>query len=175
MFRWNDEIVEQLKSLWGTGLSATEIAEQIGAPSKNAVCGKVHRLRLGVAKTTVEHKQSLRRRRKRRDALKKAAEQRAREVPAEPVAEAAQGADVARVSFHDLEAHHCRWPVGDPKEAGFGFCGAAPALGQPYCRHHVERGTQEPMGRFSDRAMRPPREYVRRVSLTRRRALHLVE
>jgi GcrA cell cycle regulator len=31
----------------------------------------------------------------------------------------------------------CRWPLGDPAEPGFAFCGA-PRLGrQPYCGCHL--------------------------------------
>ena len=30
----------------------------------------------------------------------------------------------------------CRWPVGDPGEADFAFCGAAPFKPYPYCVGH---------------------------------------
>lgn len=36
----------------------------------------------------------------------------------------------------DLEANDCRWPVGDPRQAGFHFCGAQQVLGRPYCIQH---------------------------------------
>lgn len=35
-----------------------------------------------------------------------------------------------------LETSDCRWPIGDPRHAGFHFCGAPQALGRPYCSHH---------------------------------------
>jgi hypothetical protein len=48
--------------------------------------------------------------------------------------------DVARVhEVNDLESHHCCWPVGDPREPGFGFCGCNKMLGQPYCKPHMDR------------------------------------
>ena len=50
---WTDERVELLKKLWSEGLSASQIAAQLGGVSRNAVIGKVHRLKLsGRGKTT---------------------------------------------------------------------------------------------------------------------------
>src|SRR5271166_4315209 len=43
---WTDERVEQLKSLWTEGLSASQIARVLGNVTRNAVIGKVHRLGL---------------------------------------------------------------------------------------------------------------------------------
>ncbi len=36
----------------------------------------------------------------------------------------------------DLEARDCRWPIGDPRQDGFHFCGAEQMLGRPYCAAH---------------------------------------
>src|SRR5919198_626323 len=43
---WSDDRVEQLKKLWEAGLSASQIAAQLGNITRNAVIGKVHRLGL---------------------------------------------------------------------------------------------------------------------------------
>src|SRR5215472_15870446 len=43
---WTDERVEVLKKLWLEGLSASQIAKQLGGVTRNAVIGKVHRLGL---------------------------------------------------------------------------------------------------------------------------------
>ncbi|MCQ0990433.1 GcrA family cell cycle regulator [Jiella marina] len=43
---WTDERVEMLKQLWSEGHSASQIAERLGGVSRNAVIGKVHRLKL---------------------------------------------------------------------------------------------------------------------------------
>jgi GcrA cell cycle regulator len=46
-FLWSDERVELLKALWDKGLSATQIAAQLGgALSRNAICGKARRIGL---------------------------------------------------------------------------------------------------------------------------------
>ena len=43
---WTDERVELLKKLWADGLSASQIANELGSVTRNAVIGKVHRLGL---------------------------------------------------------------------------------------------------------------------------------
>ena len=43
---WTEERVDRLKKLWSEGLSASQIAAQLGGVSRNAVIGKVHRLNL---------------------------------------------------------------------------------------------------------------------------------
>jgi len=43
---WTDERVETLKTLWGEGQSASQIAKVLGGVTRNAVIGKVHRLGL---------------------------------------------------------------------------------------------------------------------------------
>ena len=43
---WTDERVELLKKLWADGLSASQIAAELGGITRNAVIGKVQRLAL---------------------------------------------------------------------------------------------------------------------------------
>jgi GcrA cell cycle regulator len=43
---WTEPRVEQLKKLWEAGLSASQIAAELGSVTRNAVIGKVHRLGL---------------------------------------------------------------------------------------------------------------------------------
>ena len=43
---WTDERVETLKKMWAEGQSASQIAKELGAVTRNAVIGKVHRLGL---------------------------------------------------------------------------------------------------------------------------------
>ena len=43
---WTEERVEKLKTLWAEGHSASQIANQLGGVTRNAVIGKVHRLGL---------------------------------------------------------------------------------------------------------------------------------
>lgn len=43
---WTDERIDQLKTLWEKGLTASQIADDLGGVSRNAVIGKAHRLGL---------------------------------------------------------------------------------------------------------------------------------
>lgn len=43
---WTDERIESLRQLWEDGLTASQIADQLGGVSRNAVIGKAHRLGL---------------------------------------------------------------------------------------------------------------------------------
>ena len=43
---WTDERIETLRKLWETGLTASQIADELGGVSRNAVIGKAHRLGL---------------------------------------------------------------------------------------------------------------------------------
>lgn len=36
----------------------------------------------------------------------------------------------------DLDNHTCRWPIGDPKDENFHFCGKKVKIGQTYCEEH---------------------------------------
>lgn len=43
---WTDERIETLRKRWDSGMTATQIAEELGGVSRNAVIGKAHRLGL---------------------------------------------------------------------------------------------------------------------------------
>ena len=43
---WTDERIDKLKTMWEKGMTASQIAEELGGVSRNAVIGKAHRLDL---------------------------------------------------------------------------------------------------------------------------------
>jgi GcrA cell cycle regulator len=43
---WTEERIDKLKALWTQGMTASQIAEELGGVSRNAVIGKAHRLDL---------------------------------------------------------------------------------------------------------------------------------
>ena len=43
---WTDERIERLKKMWTAGSTASQIADELGGVSRNAVIGKAHRLGL---------------------------------------------------------------------------------------------------------------------------------
>lgn len=71
--------------------------------------------------------------------------------------------DVARVAPAAMLRHHCRWPVGDPREASFGFCGAARGESGPYCEDHRVRAAGKaatPAQVAAARAMRAAKKLI---------------
>lgn len=134
---WNDERVELLKTLWGAGKTAAEIASQLGGGiTRNAVIGKAHRLGLSGRVTTVAPKKI----------------EKSHHVPAaaaalisEPVYERSATA----ISMLELTESTCRWPLGDPKKSGFHFCGARPVPGIPYCGSHAATAYQNVVRKFN--------------------------
>ena len=59
---WTDDRVEILKKLWAEGLSASQIARELGDVTRNAVIGKVHRLGLAGRASPTKPKSRLRHR-----------------------------------------------------------------------------------------------------------------
>lgn len=44
-----------------------------------------------------------------------------------------------RKTFLELTSKHCHWPVGDPAQEGFFFCGGEAFAHWPYCKEHCAR------------------------------------
>ena len=45
---------------------------------------------------------------------------------------------VGIVRLIDLKINTCRWPIGDPKDDDFHFCGEQTVTGKPYCLAHCQ-------------------------------------
>lgn len=147
---WTDERVELLKKLWAEGLSASQIAAELGSITRNAVIGKVHRLGLsGRAKTVSSPAPRPRKPRPAAEArprpmvhgntalapvFQPAIEAEPEELP-DPVANVIPMAD--RCTILDLTEFTCRWPVGDPGKPDFFYCGSHTKIGLPYCAYHA--------------------------------------
>ena len=44
-----------------------------------------------------------------------------------------------RLTLLQLNEHTCKWPIGDPLNADFYFCGQHSNEGHPYCEFHSRR------------------------------------
>ncbi len=147
---WSDERVELLKKLWIDGLSASQIAKQLGGVTRNAVIGKVHRLGLAgratpsrpvkrivrtrpvlVAENPVEAKPS-----EKPKAKQFQPSEPVETISIEEIASNARAHDGELIGVLDLGANMCKWPIGDPTDPDFGFCGAKSHGNWPYCEHH---------------------------------------
>jgi len=139
---WTDERVELLKKLWQDGLSASQIAKQLGGVTRNAVIGKVHRLGLSGRATPSKPARTVFK--APRPARPVSAAPSAPRRIAEPVAHAPHPAPVRYVdeapgtaTVLTLGAHMCKWPIGDPSTDSFTFCGRRSGGEGPYCVEHA--------------------------------------
>lgn len=163
---WTDERVELLKKLWSDGLSASQIAAELGSITRNAVIGKVHRLGLsGRAKTAGVSAPRQRKSRSSAHMLRigrgairgNTALAHAYEVEVEPEPELIDNVIPIgqRRTILELTEQTCRWPVGDPGNGDFFFCGGNTIGGLPYCAYHSRMAYQPASDRRRDRrAMR---------------------
>jgi GcrA cell cycle regulator len=136
---WTDERVELLKKLWQDGLSASQIAKQLGGVTRNAVIGKVHRLGLSGRATPSKPQRTVFKapRPARPVAPAIAAPRRIAEAAPQqsaPVRYVDERPGTATVLT--LGAHMCKWPIGDPSLDSFTFCGRRSDEG-PYCDEHA--------------------------------------
>jgi GcrA cell cycle regulator len=139
---WTDDRVAMLRELWTKGLSASQIAVQLGGVSRNAVIGKAHRLGLESRPSPIRGGGGGSRSRRNR-AISRAIEARALRgtmandeenggEPVEKVTERPLAPPVRPIS----DVKDCLWPIGDPGEDAFAFCGEETSPGRPYCAPH---------------------------------------
>ncbi len=157
---WTDERVERLKKMWAEGLTASHIAKELGDVTRNAVIGKVHRLGLsGRAKST---RKPVKRTVKTTNAATIAKTETVQAPIPQPsptiaVGNTALKSEVMlqpaampqrrqveeliiplhqRASILQLNEHRCKWPIGDPTQPDFHYCGRQKDPAKSYCDHH---------------------------------------
>ena len=172
---WSSERIEQLRSLWHDGLSASQIAAQLGGITRNAVIGKAHRLGLTGRPSPIKNRpagvmrrQAPPRPRPERHAVAPrvghspaaAAVARRVEAPLPPI----ELEDMPGATILTLTDRICKWPIGDPRDADFHFCGRASSEGLPYCAEHARRAYQPPARRSGEREDHPS---IQRFSMRR--------
>jgi GcrA cell cycle regulator len=134
---WTDERCEWLRRLWTAGLSASDIARQLGA-TRSGVLGKVMRLGLTPRKSS-EFKPGP----PRPKAIARRAVTQEEKPPPPPEPEPAPPKP-RRLTLLQLREHHCRWPIEDNP---FRFCGAYRQSGETYCAYHRDKAHVKPRGR----------------------------
>ena len=153
---WSDDRVEQLKKLWESGLSASQIAAELGNVTRNAVIGKVHRLGLsGRAKSSSSASPRPRKPRSPSHMLRigrasiRGNTALAHAYDFELEAEPELIDNIIPIgqlrTILELNEQTCRWPVGDPGSNDFFFCGGNTVAGLPYCAYH-SRVAYQPAG-----------------------------
>lgn len=173
---WTEDRVEVLKKLWAEGHSASQIAKQLGGVTRNAVIGKVHRLGLSGRATPsrpVKRPPRLARPKPQvmADGTVRTSPVRAPSAPVRDPASTVEKAALAALepmTLNDGEAatiltirdSMCKWPIGDPADPAFAFCGRKSDCG-PYCAEHAKVAFQP--ARKRDRK-KSEYSYVRRIA-----------
>ncbi len=160
---WTDDRVATLTKLWSQGKSASEIAEVLGGVTRNAVIGKAHRLGLSGRPSPIKKKKLTKKPAKpkktttkvkadskkedtktKKTETRKTPKRREIKLPIAPPTfiEEHPVHDGELISILDLTERVCRWPIGDPKEGEFGFCGAECDPAHPYCLPHMAMAFQ---------------------------------
>ena len=132
---WTPEKEEKLKELWKKGHSGSQIASILGNTTRNAVIGKVHRLKLQARITS-----------KKVNTKINVEKNNPTEIKTQKLGRKAQfKALVLDKNFEpenpkkleELTDETCRWPIGHPHEEKFYFCGRKSMEKFPYCKLHV--------------------------------------
>lgn len=161
---WTDDRVELLKKLWSDGLSASQIAAELGGITRNAVIGKVHRL--GLSGRAKAPSSTAPRPRKPRAASQMFRAPRpmmrgntalatmpAYDYEPEPEPEVVENIIPIgqRCTLLELNDDKCHWPIGDPGQPDFFFCGGKTNTGVPYCGYHSRVAYQPVTDRRRDK------------------------
>ena len=125
---WTHERIEHLKKLWEAGHTASSIATELGGITRNAVIGKAHRLGLSgrmKSKSKVSSVSIVRRKKMPANRNSKIIELTTSvSEPMNPI------------SFAGIKDGLCRWPLGEPEDLDFKFCGRSSNDGVIYCDEH---------------------------------------
>lgn len=159
---WTDDRVSRLAKLWADGLSASQIAADLGGVTRNAVIGKVHRLGLsGRAKPAGKSNAGARKKPAAR-ASGGTTYNRTRANPRPATLKQQTDGEVLykpkpvedivmpvskQLSLMELTETTCKWPTGDPTMPGFSFCGHTNKDDKPYCEFHNKLAFQPPSDR----------------------------
>ena len=131
---WTYERIEKLKQLWEEGLTASRIASELGDITRNAVIGKAHRLGLSgrmAAKSSSSGISIIRKKKINIFKTQKIIEITPKsDEPMNPTA------------FRDIKDGLCRWPLGEPENSNFKFCGRTTNEGFVYCQSHHKQAYQ---------------------------------
>ena len=133
---WTEDKVNKLKELWGSGKTASQIAEIIGGISRNAVIRKAHRLELSAkiktrssinATNTNYNKNS-----NKNINSKKSKRQKFKSLLLDKNFEPAKN-----LSLEDLTESTCKYMEGHPDEKDSSFCGRKSVDKFSYCPLHL--------------------------------------
>lgn len=133
---WTDYRLARMKTLWAEGLTAADIAKDLGGGlTRCAVLGKVHRLGLRKRPIEVFQTQPVPKVKKTKMAKPKPPPPPAPEPVAAPTPAPRLEAKPMHLTLSDLPSSGCKWPYGS---GPFTFCGDRRVGEGPYCKAHSQ-------------------------------------
>ena len=132
---WTPERERNLRQLWKSGHSGSEIANILGGTTRNAVIGKAHRLKLETRATKKNIETKVQKEKDGPQEIKK--EKLGRKARFKALLLDKNFEQENPKKIEDLTDSTCKWPIGHPYEESFYFCGRAPMEKFPYCKLHV--------------------------------------
>ena len=131
---WNDEKVARLKELWGSGKTASQIAEILGGISRNAVIGKAHRLNLSAK---IKTKSSNIRNNLSKNSVKNSISKKSRKFRFQSLLLDKNFEPAKNLSLEELTDDTCKYMEGHPDEVNSSFCGRKSVEKFSYCPLHL--------------------------------------
>ena len=129
---WTPETVDLLKKLWGSGKTASQIAEIIGGVSRNAVIGKAHRLNLSAKIKTrsvsTSNKNTITQETNKKISRKSKFKSLLLDKNFEPA---------KNLKLEELTENTCKYMEGHPDEKNSSFCGRTTVDKFSYCPLHL--------------------------------------
>lgn len=157
---WTDDRVAILTKLWADGLSASQIAAELGGVTRNAVIGKVHRLGLSgrakPANSSAKRPKQVRRGYNAKPRITASGDIPARGPTARAAIEDLEKPVCKKIDLVDLTEKTCKWPHGDPATDDFHFCGNSTKEDTPYCEYHCKLAYQTSSDRRRERQNTTP-------------------
>jgi GcrA cell cycle regulator len=146
---WTAERIEQLRVCVGNGMTCSQIAAAIGV-SRNAVIGKIHRLGLSSGRPAGASARANcppRARHSRGPTQRRLLRLACAHAPLDEILSSVVVISTHPCSLIDIDAHQCRWPIGDPASTNFLFCGNDAIAGFTYCLGHARMAYRAPARR----------------------------
>lgn len=148
---WTEERTDRAREMWFAGYSATQIACDLGGITRNAVIGKIHRIRAGSPEKRKRNSQP--KPKVERKARPPKIEKRQRVYVAQLVAKPKLEVDPIMLIPSDTRTERalsfdqafrerkltpdcCKWIVGHVDQPDWFYCGE-PAKSGPYCLRHA--------------------------------------
>lgn len=143
-FNWSQESVEALRGHVAAKMSGSEIAAAMSVQfdfpfTKNMVIGKCHRNDICLERAVKPPKETAAYQAKSRQRDRIFVIKTKMAKPRIVIEKAAPNVAIPvslRVALVDLRETDCRFPIGNPGEPDFGFCGSYAEVGVPYCAAH---------------------------------------